>query len=63
MGTTVFLGVLMFTGVIVSIVAILMVARSKLVATGEVTIHINDDPENDIVTEAGNTLLSTLAAN
>jgi Na+-transporting NADH:ubiquinone oxidoreductase subunit F len=53
----------MFTGVIVSLVCILLVARSKLVNTGDVTIHINDDPSNDMIVPAGTTLLNTLAGN
>jgi Na+-transporting NADH:ubiquinone oxidoreductase subunit F len=61
--TTIALGVLMFTFVIVSLVAFLMVARSKLVATGDVSIVINDDPDKGLVTSAGSTLLGTLAAN
>lgn len=61
--TTIFLGVFMFTAVIVSIVAILMMARSRLVSTGDVTISINDDPANEFVTEAGSTLLNTLVNN
>ncbi|MHC4444005.1 MAG: NADH:ubiquinone reductase (Na(+)-transporting) subunit F [Planctomycetota bacterium] len=59
----VLLGVTMFTGVIVSLVCILLVARSKLVNTGDVTIHINDDPSNDMIVPAGTTLLNTLAGN
>ncbi|HOL77190.1 MAG TPA: NADH:ubiquinone reductase (Na(+)-transporting) subunit F [Candidatus Hydrogenedentes bacterium] len=57
------LGVIMFTGVIVSLVVVLMVARSKLVHLGDVTITINDDPERSIKTAGGSSLLSTLAAN
>jgi Na+-transporting NADH:ubiquinone oxidoreductase subunit F len=60
--TTVALGVFMFTFVIVSLVAFLMVARSKLVATGDVAIVVNDDPANTLTTMAGGTLLGTLAA-
>jgi len=60
--TTVALGVFMFTFVIVSLVAFLMVARSKLVATGNVSIVVNDDASNAITTMAGGTLLGTLAA-
>ncbi|MGB3565470.1 MAG: NADH:ubiquinone reductase (Na(+)-transporting) subunit F [Thermoanaerobaculia bacterium] len=60
--TTVALGVFMFTFVIVSLVAFLMVARSKLVATGEVSIVVNDDAANAFITVAGGTLLGTLAA-
>jgi Na+-transporting NADH:ubiquinone oxidoreductase subunit F len=53
----------MFTFVIISLVAFLMVARSKLVATGDVTIVVNDDPDKALITNAGSTLLGTLAAN
>ena len=60
---TVGLGVLMFTFVIVSLVFVLLAARRSLVATGDVTIVINDDPNNTLQTVAGGTLLSTLATN
>jgi Na+-transporting NADH:ubiquinone oxidoreductase subunit F len=53
----------MFTFVIVALVAFLMVARSKLVATGEVSIIVNDDPDKAMHTQAGGTLLGTLSAN
>ena len=43
--------------------AIILVARSKLVISGEVHININDDPENSLTTAAGSTLLNTLSAN
>ena len=36
--TTVFLGVIAFVVVIVSLVSVLMVARSRLVASGEVCV-------------------------
>ena len=58
---TVLLGVAMFTGVIVSLVAVLMVAKSKLVAGGEVRIGINGDSDNAITVRSGGTLLNTLA--
>ncbi len=61
--TTILLGVLMFTGVIVALVGVLMIARSRLVSTGDVTITINDDPDKALTTQAGSTLLGTLAAN
>jgi Na+-transporting NADH:ubiquinone oxidoreductase subunit F len=60
---TVLLGVAMFTGVIVSLVAILMVAKNKLVAGGEVRIAINGDPDNAVTVRSGGTLLNTLAEN
>jgi len=60
---TILLGVGMFTSVIVALVVIVLVARSRLVASGQVTIVINDDNSKAISTPAGGTLLSTLAAN
>jgi Na+-transporting NADH:ubiquinone oxidoreductase subunit F len=60
--TTIILGVTVFVIVIVSLVLLLMAARSKLVASGDVTILVNDDPDKAIVTGAGDTLLNTLSA-
>ncbi len=59
---TIVLGVAVFVLVIVALVIVLMIAKSKLVASGDVTITVNDDPDKAIVTAAGNTLLNTLAA-
>jgi Na+-transporting NADH:ubiquinone oxidoreductase subunit F len=61
--TTVVLGVGMFTLTIVALVGLLMMARHQLVATGDVTITVNGDPEKALCTSAGSTLLGTLAAN
>ena len=58
---TVTLGVAMFTFVIVSLVGLLMMTRRRLVATGEVTITVNGDPEKALHMPAGGTLLGTLA--
>ncbi len=55
------LGVTMFTGVIMSVVFVILYARKMLVSTGEVTIEINGDPEKTIVASAGGKLLNTLA--
>ena len=60
---TVTLGVLMFTFTIVSLVGLLMAARSQRVSTGDVDITINDDPQRALCTRTGGTLLGTLAAN
>lgn len=60
---TIVLGVGMFTGIILALVGLLLVARSQLVASGPVTIVINDDESKAITTAAGGTLLSTLASN
>ena len=61
--STVILGVGMFTFTIVTLVGLLMLARRQLVATGDVTITVNGDPEKALCTSAGGTLLGTLAAN
>ncbi len=60
---TIIIGVIAFTLLVVGLVAVLLVAKSKLVASGEVTIVINDDPTKAIKTNAGSTLLNTLADN
>jgi Na+-transporting NADH:ubiquinone oxidoreductase subunit F len=52
----------MFTAIILFLTAVLLLAKSKLVASGEVHININDDPQNSIKVAAGGTLLNTLAA-
>ncbi len=59
--TEIVLGVLMFTAVVLALVAILMAARAKLVAAGDVTILVNDDPDKALKVPAGGTLLARLA--
>jgi len=54
-------GVSLFTAIVLMLVAVILAAKRWLVPSGDVTIHINDDPENDIVVEAGGKLLNTLA--
>ncbi len=60
---TVFLGVVMFSVVILSLVCLLMVAKAKLVAGGEVNIIINEESDNPVRVPTGETLLQTLASN
>lgn len=60
---TIIIGVCAFTALVVGLVAVLLVAKSRLVASGDVQILINDDPTKAITTKAGGTLLSTLAEN
>ncbi|MBI4557640.1 MAG: NADH:ubiquinone reductase (Na(+)-transporting) subunit F [Candidatus Hydrogenedentes bacterium] len=55
------LGVAMFTGVILCLVVLLMVAKAQMVASGNVSIMINDDPANTLTVPSGGTLLGTLA--
>ncbi len=56
-------GITMFTGVILLLVAVLLAAKRKLVAHGDVAILINDDPGKALKTPAGGTLLETLSNN
>jgi len=56
-------GVVLFTAVTLLLVALLLVMKRKLVAHGDVTIVINDDPAKALKVPAGNTLLGTLAEN
>jgi len=58
---TIILGVAAFVFIIVALVVVLMLAKSKLVASADVVITVNDDPDKAITTPAGNTLLNTLA--
>jgi Na+-transporting NADH:ubiquinone oxidoreductase subunit F len=53
------LSVSMFTGVILLLVVIILVARSKLVSTGKITINVNE--EKDIQIDGGGKLLTALA--
>jgi Na+-transporting NADH:ubiquinone oxidoreductase subunit F len=55
------LGVSFFTAIVLALVAVILFAKSKLVATGDVTITING--EKEIVVPAGGKLLSVLAEN
>jgi Na+-transporting NADH:ubiquinone oxidoreductase subunit F len=57
----IYLGVGMFTAIVLSLVAIILIARSKLVSSGDVTIEING--ERTVTVAAGSKLLNTLSAN
>ncbi|MGB1557019.1 MAG: NADH:ubiquinone reductase (Na(+)-transporting) subunit F, partial [Oceanococcaceae bacterium] len=57
--TEIMLGVALFTGIVLALVTIILAARSKLVASGNVKITIND--EKVIEAPTGGKLLSTLA--
>ena len=56
-------GVGMFTVVVLALVALILFARSKLVASGNVDILINDDAERSVSVPAGGKLLNVLADN
>lgn len=57
----IFFGVFVFTVTVMILVAVILAARAKLVASGEVTININDDPAKAITTSPGTKLLGALA--
>ncbi|MEO0650241.1 MAG: NADH:ubiquinone reductase (Na(+)-transporting) subunit F [Planctomycetota bacterium] len=61
--TTILLGVLMFTLVVVGLVFVLLGAKNQLVNSGSVRIVVNGDEANAIETAAGGNLLATLANN
>jgi Na+-transporting NADH:ubiquinone oxidoreductase subunit F len=56
----VLLSITLFTGIILVLITVLLVAESKLVQKGDVTISINDDPSKSITAGKGGTLLKTL---
>ncbi|WP_063706299.1 NADH:ubiquinone reductase (Na(+)-transporting) subunit F [Pseudoalteromonas gelatinilytica] len=57
----IFLGVGVFIAIVVILVLVIIGAKSKLVASGDITIGINGDPEKTITTSAGSKLLGALA--
>jgi Na+-transporting NADH:ubiquinone oxidoreductase subunit F len=58
----IFLSVFMFTFIILMLVTVILVAKSRLVTMGNVKITINDDPKLSFEASAGDKLLSTLAS-
>ena len=62
MGPVVTASIFAFTLVILLLVFILLYAQHRLVQSGDVTIVINGDRDNPLVTNAGSTLLSTLSS-
>jgi len=61
MSTEIILGVVLFTLIVLALVAVILSARAKLVSTGDVKIEINEDPDKAITVQAGSKLLGTLA--
>jgi Na+-transporting NADH:ubiquinone oxidoreductase subunit F len=61
MDSTIIVGVVMFTAIVLALVMVILVARSRLVSTGNVHIGINGDAEKAIDVPAGGKLLTTLA--
>src|SRR5690554_3820818 len=61
MGFEIVFSVLMFTGIVLALVAIILAARSRLVSTGDVQIEVNEDASKTLTAAAGDKLLQTLA--
>ena len=59
----VLLSLVVFTGIILTLVAIISVLEKKLVGEGEVDLIINDDESGKIKTPTGGNLLSALTSN
>ena len=59
--TEILTGITLFTAVMLVVVGVLLAAKRKLVAHGDVAIVINDDPAKSLRVPAGDTLLGTLA--
>ncbi|QOC21394.1 NADH:ubiquinone reductase (Na(+)-transporting) subunit F [Wenzhouxiangella sp. AB-CW3] len=55
-------GVSTFTGVVLLLVMVILLARSKLVVSGDVNIEVNDDPDKTLIASAGDKLLGTLSS-
>ena len=59
---TVFLGMVAFTGIVLILVTVILIIRSRLIASGQVKVMINDDSEHSIQVPVGGKLLSVLAS-
>ena len=57
----IYLGVGLFTIIVLALVVVILFAKSKLVPSGDVEIIINDDPDKKIITQPGTKLLGALA--
>ena len=57
----IFLGVIAFTVSVNLMVIVILIARRFLIATGDVQIMLNDDPDRTLNVQAGDKLLQTLA--
>ena len=55
------LGIVSFTIIVNLMIFVILLARSRLVSTGNVSVEINGDPEKTISVPAGGKLLQTLA--
>ena len=61
--TEIALGVLVFTAVLMLLVGLILMARTRLIPSGDVTININDDPDKSLEVPPGDKLLGVLGNN
>lgn len=61
--TEIGLGVLIFTLIVMLLVAVILIARLWLLPTGAVTLNINNDPDKQLEVSPGGKLLGVLADN
>ena len=54
-------GVVMFTLIVLVLISVILLARRKLVKTGDAVIVINDDPNHTYQVPTGGKLLNVLA--
>jgi len=59
--TIIGLGILMFSIVVMAMIALLLLAKSKLVQSGPVCITVNEEEDKAMTCSAGDTLLGTLS--
>jgi Na+-transporting NADH:ubiquinone oxidoreductase subunit F len=59
--TAIFLGVAVFTVIIMALVLLILAARARLIPKGEITLEINGDPNKRLTVQPGGKLLTTLA--
>jgi Na+-transporting NADH:ubiquinone oxidoreductase subunit F len=61
--TEIGMGVLIFTAIVMSLVVLILIARSWLIPSGEIRLNINDDADKSLSVEPGDKLLGVLDAN
>ena len=58
--TEIYLGILLFTGIVMVLVVLILLTRARLIPSGEITLTINDDAEKSLSLEPGDKLLGVL---
>lgn len=61
--TLILLGIALFTGIIMALVVMILLARARLIPSGEIRLGINGDPDKSLVVPPGGKLLTVLADN